>query len=240
MGAPVDLEVPQRALAIAREGDDQALLLRALIACGYTAAFTADVARSYLDEAAGLARESGDKWRLSQILWCQAYTAIHAGDPRAAIAAGEEGRDLADEVGDRFVSPACRFWGLGTAHLFRGDLAEAAAQFRAILTEPDADHDVLGQTACLCHLGHTLAWLGDTAGARAAATAAVEAAAEFGGVFEGLAYAPLAVASLAAGDVAAAAAASAVAADRLSVQPVLNMVQPPRDCRRRIGPRRGD
>jgi DNA-binding CsgD family transcriptional regulator len=71
-------------------------------------------------------------------------------------------------------------------------------------------------------LGHTLAWLGDTAGARAAATAAVEAAAEFGGVFEGLAYSPLAVASLAAGDVAAAAAASAVAADRLSVQPVLS------------------
>jgi DNA-binding CsgD family transcriptional regulator len=222
MGAPIDLEVTQRALAVAREGDDQALLLRALIACGYTAAFTADVARSYLDEAAGLARESGDKWRLSQILWCQAYTAIHAGDPRAAIAAGEEGRHLADEVGDRFVSRACRFWGLGTAHLFRGDLAEAAAQFRAILTEPDADHDVLGQTACLCHLGHTLAWLGDTAGARAAATAAVEAAAEFGGVFEGLAYSPLAVASLAAGDVAAAAVAAAVAADRLSIQPALN------------------
>jgi predicted ATPase/class 3 adenylate cyclase/DNA-binding CsgD family transcriptional regulator len=222
MGAPGDLEVPQRALAIAREGGDPGLLLRALIACGYTAAFTADVARPYLDEAAGLARESGDKWRLSQILWCQAYTAILDGDPRAAIAAGEEGRDLADEVGDRFVSRLCRFWGLGTAHLFRGDLAEAAAQFRAILTEAEADHDVLTQTAALCHLGHTLAWLGDTAGARAAATAAVEAAAEFGGEFEGLAYAPLAVAALAAGDVAAAAVAAAVAADRLSVQPALN------------------
>ena len=65
-----------------------------------------------------------------------------------------------------------------------------------------------GRPPVCAHLGHTLAWLGDTAGARAAATAAVEAAAEFGGVFEGLAYSPLAVASLAAGDVAAAAAAS--------------------------------
>jgi predicted ATPase/class 3 adenylate cyclase/DNA-binding CsgD family transcriptional regulator/tetratricopeptide (TPR) repeat protein len=222
MGAPGDLDIPERALAIAREGDDHVLLLKALVACGYTAAFTADVARSYLDEAAGLARESGDKWRLSQILWCQAYTAIHDGDPRAAIAAGEEGRDLADEVGDRSLSRLCSFWGLGTAHLFRGDLAEAAAQFRAILTEADADHDVWMHAACLCHLGHTLAWLGDTVGARAAATAAVEAAAEFGGVFEGLAYAPLAVASLAAGDVAAAAVADAVAADRLSIQPALN------------------
>jgi predicted ATPase/class 3 adenylate cyclase/DNA-binding CsgD family transcriptional regulator len=224
IGAPGDLEVPERALAIARDGDDQGLLLRALIACGSTAAFTADVARPYLDEAAGLARESGDKWRLSQILWCQAYTAIHDGDPRAAIAAGEEGRDLAHEVGDRFVSQLCRFWGLGTAHLFRGDLADAAAQFREILIEAEADHDVLTQAACLSHLGHTLAWLGDTAGARAAATAAVEAAAEFGGVFEGLAYAPLAVASLAAGDVGAAAVAAAVAGDRLSVQAALNTV----------------
>jgi predicted ATPase/DNA-binding NarL/FixJ family response regulator len=223
LGAPGDLAVPERALAIAREGDDPGLLLRALIACGYTAAFTPDVARSYLDEAAGLARESGDKWRLSQILWCQAYTAIHGGDPRAAIAAGEEGRDLAEEVGDRGFSRLCRFWGLGTAHLFRGDLAEAAAQFRAILAEAEADHDVLMQAACLCHLGHALAWLGDTVGARDAATAAVEATAEVGGVFEGLAYSPLAVASLAAGDVAAAAAAAAVAADRLSAQPVLNM-----------------
>jgi DNA-binding CsgD family transcriptional regulator len=97
-------------------------------------------------------------------------------------------------------------------------------QFRAILTEAESDHDVLTQTASLCHLGHTLAWLGDTAGALAAATAAVEAAAEFGGVLEGLAYSPLAVASLAAGDVAAAAAASAVATDRLSAQPGLRVV----------------
>jgi predicted ATPase/class 3 adenylate cyclase/DNA-binding CsgD family transcriptional regulator len=224
IGAPGDLEVPERALAIAREGDDTGLLLRALIACGYTAAFTADVARPYLDEAAGLARESGDKWRLSQILWSRAYTAIHDGDPRAAIAAGEEGRQLADEIGDRFVSWMCRFWGLGTAHLIRGDLAEAAGQFRAILAETEADHNVAVHVACLCHLGHTLARLGDTAGAQAAATAAVEAAAEFGGVFEGLAYAPLAVASLAAGDVVAAAAATAVASHRLSVQPALNVV----------------
>jgi predicted ATPase/class 3 adenylate cyclase/DNA-binding CsgD family transcriptional regulator len=224
IGAPGDLEVPERALAIAREGDDQGLLLRALIACGYTAAFTADVARPYLDEAAGLARDSGDKWRLSQILWSKAYTAIHDGDPRAAIAAGAEGRQLADEIGDRFVSQMCRFWGLGTAHLIRGELAEAAEQFRVILAEAESDHNVAVHVICLCHLAHTLARLGDTAGARAAATAAVEAAAEFGGVFEGLAYAPLAVASLAGGDVAAAAAATAVASDRLSVQPALNLV----------------
>ena len=97
------------------------------------------------------------------------------------------------------------------------------------------------QWASLCHLGHTLAWQGDAAGAQAAATAAVEAAGEFGGVVEGLAYAPLAVASLAAGDVAAAAAAGAMAADRLSVQPALSLVSnfnPTGRCR--IGAGRGD
>src|SRR5258706_11408136 len=78
--------------------------------------------------------------------------------------------------------------------------------------------------ACHCHFGHTLAWLGDRAGARDAATAAVEATAEFGSVLEGLAYWPLAVASLAADDVAAAAAATVVAEDLLIVQPALNLV----------------
>jgi DNA-binding CsgD family transcriptional regulator len=83
---------------------------------------------------------------------------------------------------------------------------------------------VLMRWASLCHLGHTLAWQGDAEGARAATTAAVEAAQEYGGVIEGLAYAPLAVATLAAGDVEGAAAATAVAADRLGVQAGLSLV----------------
>ena len=63
---------------------------------------------------------------MSHILWRQAYVAIHDGDPSAAIKAGEEGRDLADEVGDRFVSRMCRYWGLGTAQFMRGELAKAS------------------------------------------------------------------------------------------------------------------
>ena len=37
-----------------------------------------------------------------------------AGDPIAVRAAAEEGRDLADAIGDRFVSRECR-WCLGVA-----------------------------------------------------------------------------------------------------------------------------
>ena len=86
------------------------------------------MARAYFAEAIGLARALDDRWRLSQILAWQAYGATLAGDPIAARAAGEEGRDLADAIGDRFDSRQCRFC-LGVAQMYQGDLAGAAAQF---------------------------------------------------------------------------------------------------------------
>jgi predicted ATPase/class 3 adenylate cyclase/DNA-binding CsgD family transcriptional regulator len=224
VGAPGNISTPQRALAIARDIGDTRLLLRCLTACGGTAAFDAEVARPYLAEAAALARETDDKWRLSQILWWLSYTAIHDGDPRAAYEAGAEGHKIADEIGDGFVSRICRFWGIGTAYMAQGKLAEAAAVFRALSAEAEAAGDESTQVACLCHLGHALAWLGDTDAARAAATSAVEAASELGGLMVGLAYAPLATAMLAAGEVEAAIDASAAAAEVLSTQPSMRNV----------------
>ena len=65
----------QQALAIAREVDDPVLLVRALTARGYVAAyFNAEAARAYLAEAIDLNRDSGDRWRLSQILVAQAVS----------------------------------------------------------------------------------------------------------------------------------------------------------------------
>ena len=83
---------------------DPALTARALTACGSIAAYEIDVAKPYLAEASDLARELGDHWRLSQILGWQSYAAFFAGDPEAGYAAGVEGRDLADSIGDRFNS----------------------------------------------------------------------------------------------------------------------------------------
>jgi hypothetical protein len=199
IAAPDSLEHVEQSLAIAREIDAPGLLLRALLACGCAAVFDADVARPYLAEAALLARARGDKWILSQVLWWQAYTSVTAGNPPAALEAGAEGYRLADETGDRFVSRTCRFWGIGTAQMLQGDFAAAAAKFRELAAEAEAAHDPLGQVAALSHLAHTLAYLGDTSGARAAATAAAELGAEFGGFMEGVGYAPLARAALAAG-----------------------------------------
>lgn len=224
VGAPQGMEHPERALAIAREVGDGDLLLRALIACGCTAAFDAETARPYLDEATGLARACGDKWQLSQILWWQAYVAIHNGDPRAAIKAGEEGRDLADETCDRLVSWMCRYWGLATAQFMRGELANATALFNELMAEGEADRSTTMRAACHAHLGHTLAWMGEAEAAQAAAYAALEATSQLGGLWEALCNAPLAVAHLAAGDVAAAVTAGTLAAEQFRARVGLRVV----------------
>jgi predicted ATPase/class 3 adenylate cyclase/DNA-binding NarL/FixJ family response regulator len=224
VGAPEGMEHPEQALAIAREVGDGDLLLRALIACGSTAAFDAETARSYLDEAAGLARACGDKWQLSQILWWQAYVAIHDGDPRAAIKAGEEGRDLADEICDRLVSWMCRYWGLATAQFMRGELAKATTLFNELMAEGDADRSTTMRASCHAHLGHTLAWMGEPEAARAAARAALEATSQLGGLWEALCNAPLATAQLAAGDVTSAVTTGTSAAERFRATGGLRMV----------------
>ena len=209
----------QQALAIAREVDDLALLARALTGCGYIAAFLdAEVAREYLAEAIGLARALGDRVRLSQILVTQAVAALVAGDPLAVRAAAEEGRDLADAIGDRFDSRRCRL-GLGIAQVLTGDLAGAVAQSAAVADEAEAAHDAIFRADGLACQGAALAYQGDTAAARATADAAVEAAAELGGLKAGLAYWALAAAAFAAGDVATAQDATEAAWPQASAPP---------------------
>ena len=194
----------QQALAIAREVDDPVLLVRALTARGYVAAyFDAESARAYLAEAIDLARDSGDRWRLSQILVAQVVTALAARDPIAARAAAEEGRDLADSIGDRFDARRCR-WYLGVAQAYQGDLAGAIAQFVAVADEAEAAHDEIWRVDSVVGRSFVLAHQGDIAAARATAEAAVEATAELGGLKAGAAYHVMAIAALAAGDAATA------------------------------------
>ena len=132
----------ERALAIARELDDPALLARTLTACGFIAGarYDGEAARTYFSEASVFARTLDDRWSLSQILAWQANTGVNVGDPRAARAAGEEGRDLADAIGDRRNSRICR-QSLAFAELMEGDVSGAVAGFRAVVAESEADHD---------------------------------------------------------------------------------------------------
>jgi predicted ATPase/class 3 adenylate cyclase/DNA-binding CsgD family transcriptional regulator len=212
MGDYDSLDRAEQALAIARELDDPALLARALSACcsigarASISARTAELARPYFAEAIALARARGDRWMLSEILVLQAYAAAMAGDPVGVRAAAEEGRDLADAIGDRFGSCRCRAY-LGWAQIMQGDLGGAAAQFGDVLTQAGAAHDVIYVTVGLMGRGYALAYQGDTSAARAAADAAVAAAAELG-VLADSATAALAIAAIAAGDVSMARDAS--------------------------------
>jgi predicted ATPase/class 3 adenylate cyclase/DNA-binding CsgD family transcriptional regulator len=197
------LDQAQQALAIARGIDDPALLVRALTACCFIAVWNGpEVARPYFAEAIGLARELDDRWRLSRLLGWQALgAAVVAGIPIVARAAAQEGRDLADAIGDRSGSRQCRFC-LGTAQLYQGDPAAAVAQFAELVAEAEAAHDDIRRAHSLAYQGLALAWQGDISAARAAADAALEAASELGGLTVGAANTASAAAALAAGDAA--------------------------------------
>jgi predicted ATPase/class 3 adenylate cyclase/DNA-binding CsgD family transcriptional regulator len=197
-------EQAQQALSIARQVDEPVLLGRALTACGFVAGFLdAEAAPAYFAEAIGLARASDDRWRLSQILTWQAIAAAAAGELLAARTSAEEGRALAEAIGDQFVARVCR-WCLGVVRVAQGDLVGAAAQFGQLVAEAQAAHDKLVEANSLAVLARVLATQGDTVAARVAAEAAVEAAVELGGIHSALSYSSLAAAALAAGDAAAA------------------------------------
>ncbi len=168
------------AVAIAREIDDPALLVRVLAACGIVTAFDAQAASLYFDEALVLARTLADDWSLSQILAFQAFAAVTGkGDLVAARIAGEEGREIADAIGDGYGSRGCR-WCLAIAQWWQGDIAGAIAQSRDLVAESAAAHDETWRMGSWVNLGHMLAYAGETRAARAAATEGVEAAADLG------------------------------------------------------------
>jgi predicted ATPase/class 3 adenylate cyclase/DNA-binding CsgD family transcriptional regulator len=204
-GTAASMEQAEQALAIAREVHEPALLARTLTACGFIAGlgYHVEVARGCFAEAIGLARAVDDQWRLSQILALQAAGASIAGDPIAVRAAGEEGRDLADAIGDGFNSRICRFY-LGAAQLQQGDLAGAAAQFGEVAGEAEAAHDEIRRVTSLVGQSTALALQGEAAAARTVAGAILEGGAELGGRFAVVGHAVSGFAALAAGDFAAA------------------------------------
>jgi predicted ATPase/class 3 adenylate cyclase/DNA-binding NarL/FixJ family response regulator len=224
VGAAASRDQAEEALAIARDVNDPALLARALTTCGFIAGYyDPKAAWEYFAEAIGLARELDDRWRLSQILGWQAIAAATAGDLIAVRAAAEEGRVVADAIGDRFDSHQCR-WCLAAAQLWQGDLVGAAAQFGELVAEAASTQDVILRADSLAGRGIALAYHGDTDGARAEAEAAIQAASEVGAIAAGIAYAALGTAALAAGDAAAAAEATKSASQQISILPTFGAV----------------
>ena len=218
------IEQSQQALAIARDLDDPGLLAHALTACGIASqAYDAEAARPYFAEAMKLARAHGESWTLIQSLFWQAGMAIVAGDPIAARLAAEEGRELADGIGDYFTSRCCR-GDIGWSMLMSGDVIGAVAQFDAVVAESEAVNSLILPNL-LQGLACAHAHRGNVDDARIAAAASIEAGAEFGEYFEGMGYSAMVHATLAAGDVPAALTAAELAWRHFNIQPKAGAVQ---------------
>ena len=215
------IDKAEEALAIARELDDPVLLARTLTSCIAAAAFNVGSALPYIAEALDVAREQGDRWRLSQILAWNSYTACLAGDPVATAAAGEEGEAHAQASGDRFIARMCRYWGRGAASFQQGDLTGSVAVLSDLLVEADAAGDVFHGLLARIALAHAMLHRGDIAEARKLSAEAVEVGSVLGPFVEMWALAPLAQTALAMGDVVAATEAADVAWQRVMAQPEL-------------------
>jgi predicted ATPase/class 3 adenylate cyclase/DNA-binding CsgD family transcriptional regulator len=198
-GAPI----ADKALVLAREMGDPALMIRALVAHGICYAYDVEVAGADFTEAGRLARELDDRWRLSQVLASQAMAGTMIGDPAAIIAAAPEGRDLAGSIGDDFNARRCRSC-LGILDLYRGELARAAAQQRELGIEAKAAHDPFNWVTAVVNEVFVLAWMGDVQGAQAAVDLVVEERSLFGEFIDRVVYAAIGLIRLAEGDAPAA------------------------------------
>jgi predicted ATPase/class 3 adenylate cyclase/DNA-binding CsgD family transcriptional regulator len=218
-GIPASVDQAQRALEIARQVDNPALLARALTACGFIAANgdNPGAAVEYFDEGITLARAVDDKWVLCQILIWQAQAATVAGDPMTGRAAAGEARDLGVAIGNQSGPREWRI-SLGWALLMQGDLIGAATLFREAIREAAAIRDTIWRAAALQGLSFALLYQGATVDAKAAAEEGIEAAAEFGEFVLGLGHSALAATALAAGNVALAHSAGQAAWRLLGVQ----------------------
>ena len=176
----MDLVRAQEALTVARQLDDPTLVAQCLRACGMAAIYDHAMAEEYFAEAIELARINDDRWSLCQIFSYQATAFVLAGEPTAAVAAGEAGRDLADALGDRFFSRNNRAW-LACALAYRGDFARAIEVARAMAGEAEAAADLTMALFALMVCCVTLAYQGDAAAAQAAAQSALAASEGMGG-----------------------------------------------------------
>nr|WP_082955206.1 LuxR family transcriptional regulator [Mycobacterium mantenii] len=187
------------ALAIARQLDDPALVALILTACGMLAFYSAEFAEPFLIEAIEQAEMAGDRAQIAQIRNLQAVTACFAGDPINARNAAEEAREIADALGDRFISRNSRIW-LGVALWMQGELGAADRSLASLADDATTANELTNKVNGHIGRGVVLAHQGQAAAARAAAEAAEEGAAAMGGFYSDTVYAVFAYAALANGD----------------------------------------
>ncbi|MCV7381949.1 LuxR family transcriptional regulator [Mycobacterium alsense] len=207
-GVPTDVGRAHEALAIARQLGDPALLAHALTACGLLGVYSGpEIGQPCFAEAIDIVRASGDRWTLSQILSYQATLNVYAGDQLAARAAGEEGKSVAEALGDRFTSLGCGVW-LGAAVGMLGDLPRATELLRSLVAEAEEAEDLAMTAVASVTYANVLAYHGDADAAEAAMHTGLGAADAMGGYYADALHAAKANAALAKGDIVAARQAS--------------------------------
>ena len=126
-----------------------------------------------------------------------------AGDPRSAILFANEGRDIAQRIGDRLTSHQCGLYS-ACALLICGEFEASAAQVRATTAGARAAHDLLSEMTGLMTESILLSFQGDSGQAQIAISAAFDGATDVGEYFESACYPNIALAYIAGGDVTAA------------------------------------
>ncbi|EHB58692.1 transcriptional regulator, LuxR family [Mycolicibacterium rhodesiae JS60] len=217
-GLPGRVAEVDHALATARELGDPALLVRALVARAIVVGFDENAAQPYFSEASELARELGHGWLHAQMLAWQAYIANVTGDPVRAGAAAEEGRNIAESIGDRFVARACNAW-LGWAYLLKGDLKVATSLLKAVRSEAEDTGDLTFRLTSLLGLTFAMSYQGDETGYRATTKASEGLADELGSFYSGLRIGGIAVGGLSFAELESAAESGATAREQLTFAP---------------------
>lgn len=213
LSIPASLPRAERALVMARDTGDPRLLARILMTCGLLTFDHPDLAGSYLLEAIGVARDADDQPTLCEGLAYLTFALVTAGLPVQAQASGEEGRDLADRLGDNYLSMYCRVF-LSNAAGLSGEVGDSLALGQQVVEFAQSCGDRVMHHMGLIDAGWGFLFTGDAASAVAAGTEALAVSAEMGGFHEDSILAMLATAELSRGDAAAAKQACDAALER--------------------------
>ena len=181
------LEESARALALAREVGDPALVIRGLIARGVSTYYDEELAGPCFAEAAELAQGLDDPWIWSQIYVEQARSALGAGDPVAVEDVAAKGLEVSTAISNHGATRVFH-WAQGWARAWQGNYHAALDKLDSAAEEAAAAHDTMLQLYALLVQGFTRAFLGDSDGAHASADVALAAAADLIAFFEGLGY----------------------------------------------------
>jgi len=174
-----------------------------LTACGGQALYRSDTAQQYFDEGIHLARQLGERWWLCELLNWRAFSGNARGNLNITLIAAEEGRALAEAIGDRFHGRLCRLW-LALAQVCLGDLAQGNRELSTVRDDARAANDNVVLALSLIVLAYGLTSQGELESARATAEQAIDVTTAIGGFYLDTAYAISALAAFAAGDVTSA------------------------------------